>query len=98
MLIKFKTKEENPNVNGEVEAPIVLVDKIENHLDRIIDKSKKGLTLHAHSFVESYLKKGMPSIQQKWFFKYKKWIKVIPRDAYQYLEYHFFDKDGNEIK
>ena len=94
----IKTQEENPNVNGEVEAPIVLVDKIENHLDRIIDKSKKGLTLHAHSFVESYLKKGMPSIQQKWFFKYKKWIKVLPRDAYQYLEYHFFDKDGNEIK
>ncbi|MDY7394933.1 ribonuclease E/G [Aureibaculum sp. 2210JD6-5] len=94
----IKTQEENPNVNGEVEAPIVLVDKIENHLERIIGKSKKGLTLHAHSFVESYLKKGMPSIQQKWFFKYKKWIKVIPRDAYQYLEYHFFDKDGNEIK
>ncbi|MBJ2174752.1 ribonuclease E/G [Aureibaculum algae] len=94
----IKTQEKNPNINGEVEAPIILVDKIENHLGRIIDKSKKGLTLHAHSFVESYLKKGMPSIQQKWFFKYKKWIKVIPRDAYQYLEYHFFDKDDNEIK
>jgi len=40
----------------------------------------------------------MPSIQQKWFFKYKKWIKVIPRDAYQYLEYHFFDANDKEIK
>ncbi len=94
----IKTQEENPNINGEVEAPIILIDKIENHLERIIEKSKKGITLHAHSFVESYLKKGMPSIQQKWFFKYKKWIKVIPRDAYQYLEYHFFDANDKEIK
>lgn len=95
----IKTQEENPNKNGEVEAPIVLIEKIENHLARIMNKPPKGgVTLHTHSFVESYLKKGMPSIQQKWFFKYKKWIKIIPRDAYQYLEYHFFDSKDNEIK
>ena len=35
---------------------------------------------------------------QKWFLKYKKWIKVIPRDAYQYLEFHFFDSNENEIR
>ncbi|WP_298340182.1 hypothetical protein [uncultured Algibacter sp.] len=28
----------------------------------------------------------------------KKWVKILPRDAYTYLEYHFFDKDGNQIK
>ncbi|HBK71282.1 MAG TPA: ribonuclease E/G [Flavobacteriaceae bacterium] len=95
----IKTKEANPNINGEVEAPIILVDKIENFLERIInDKSNKGITLHVHSFVASYIKKGMPSIQQKWFLKYKKWIKVMPRDAYQYLEYHFFDENDKKIK
>ena len=30
----IKTKEENPNKNGEVEAPIVLIEKIENQLER----------------------------------------------------------------
>jgi len=94
----IKTKEENPNKNGEVEAPIVLVDKIETHLNRIIADAKKGLTLHVHPFVASYLKKGVPSIQHKWFLKHKKWIKVLPRDAYQYLEYHFIDSNDQEIR
>ena len=94
----IKTKEENPNKNGEVEAPIVLVERIENHLERIVNTSKKGIVLHTHPFIAAYLKKGMPSIQQKWFFKYKKWIKVIPRDAYLYLEYHFFDSDNKELR
>ncbi|MCK0130071.1 ribonuclease E/G [Flavobacteriaceae bacterium F08102] len=94
----IKTKEENPNKNGEVEAPIVLVDKIETHLNRILGDAKKGISLHLHPFVASYFKKGVPSIQQKWFLKHKKWIKVIPRDAYQYLEYHFFDSNDNELR
>jgi ribonuclease G len=24
-------------------------------------------------------------------------VKIIPRDAYTYLEYHFFDNQGKEI-
>ncbi len=94
----IKTKEENPNKNGEVEAPIILVEKIENQLEIIAGKSTKGITLHVHPFVASYIKQGLPSIQNKWFFKYKKWIKVIPRDAYQYLEYHFFDSNDKKIR
>ncbi len=94
----IKTKEENPNQNGEVEAPIIMIEKIENQLERILDNAKKGITLHVHPFVAAYLNKGIPSIQQKWFLKYKKWIKVIPRDAYQYLEYHFMDSKNNEIR
>ena len=94
----IKTKEENPNKNGEVEAPIILVDKIENQLESIVEKTKKSIVLHVHPFVASYIKQGLPSIQNKWFLKYRKWIKVIPRDAYQYLEYHFFDSNDKKIR
>jgi ribonuclease G len=94
----IETKEENPNKNGEVEAPIILIEKIESHLERIILKPLKGIALHVHPFVASYLKQGFTSIQQKWFLKYKKWIKIVPRDAYQYLEYHFFDSDDKIIR
>lgn len=94
----IKTKEENPSKDGEVEAPITLIEKIENQLNRIVSKAPKRMSLHVHPFIAAYLKKGMPSIQQKWFFKHKKWIKIIPRDAYQYLEYHFLDSDDNEIR
>jgi len=39
----------------------------------------------------------LPSIQMKWFFKHKKWIKIIPRDAYKYLQFNFLDKDHNTL-
>ena len=86
----IKTREPNPNQNGEVEAPIVLIEKIENELDKIMSfKNYKKVTLNVHPFIAAYLKQGYPSIQFRWFIKYKKWIKILPRDAYQYLQYRF---------
>lgn len=97
--LEIKTREENPNGGkGEVEAPIVLVDKIQNELERIIKKSNGKVTLNAHPFIAAFLTKGFPSLRSKWFLEHKKWVKVIPRDAYTYLEYRFKDKDGKTIK
>src|SRR5690554_1494595 len=89
--LEIKTREPNPNKDGEVEAPIILIDKIEAELERIISSGKnyKGITLNAHPFIASYLKQGVTSIRFRWFLKYKKWIQILPRDAYQYLQYTF---------
>lgn len=96
--VAIKTREENPNnENGEIEAPIVIIDKITDNVERIL-KDHKKVVLNAHPFVAAYLTKGFPSVRTKWFFEHKKWVKIIPRDAYTYLEYHFFDKEGNEVK
>ena len=94
--VHIKTNEENPNENGEIEAPILVIDKIAADLERII-KENKSVVLNTHPFVSAYLTQGFPSIRMKWFFEHKKWIKIIPRDAYTYLEYHFFDKEGNQL-
>ncbi|GAB5398696.1 MAG: ribonuclease E/G [Aureisphaera sp.] len=98
--VNIKTREENPNngEGGEVEAPIVLVQKMEEELKRIFKKDYKKLTLNTHPFIAAFLTKGFPSVRTKWFMEHKKWVKILPRDAYTYLEYHFHDKDGNEIK
>ena len=99
--MKIKTSEAMPNVTGaEVEAPIVLIDKIQVDLERILNGSKqyKGIELNTHPFIAAYLTKGFPSIRSKWFKAYKKWIKIQPRDAYKYLEYNFKDKDGKVIR
>ena len=98
--MNIKTREEHPNgLNGkEVEAPIVLVQKIEHELEQLFKKDYKKVTLNTHPFIAAFLTKGFPSIRSKWFFEHKKWVKILPRDAYTYLEYHFFDKDGNQIK
>ena len=89
--LNIKTREPNPNKNGEVEAPIVLIDKLEHELEKQINSGKKAknITLHAHPFIISYLSKGFPSIRMKWYLTHKKWIKLQPRDAYQYLQYRF---------
>ena len=94
--VLINTKEENPTENGEIDAPILIIDKITSKLESII-KDHKKVVLNTHPFVAAYLTKGFPSLRSKWFFEHKKWVKIIPRDAYTYLEYHFFDQEGNEI-
>jgi len=96
----IKTKESNPNLVGgdEIEAPIKVISRISQDLEQLLKKDFKNLTLNTHPFIAAFLTKGFPSVRSKWFFEHKKWIKIIPRDAYTYLEYHFLDKDGNKIK
>ncbi|MBS1535570.1 MAG: ribonuclease E/G [Bacteroidetes bacterium] len=95
--VNIKTREEDPNnENGEVDAPIVIIDKIASDLERF-SKTHNKVVLNAHPFVAAYLSKGFPSLRLKWFFEHKKWVKIIPRDAYTYLEYHFYDQDGKMI-
>jgi ribonuclease G len=95
--VNIETREENPNnLSGDVDAPIQIIDKINFSLEKIV-KDHKKVKLNVHPFVAAYLKKGFPSLRSKWFFEHKKWVKIIPRDAYTYLEYHFFDDKGEEI-
>ncbi|SDK87110.1 ribonuclease G [Salinimicrobium catena] len=97
--MNIKTREENPNKQGdEIEAPIVLVNKITTDLEKLIKKDYKKITLSAHPFIAAFLTNGFPSPRAKWFFDHKRWVKIVPRDAYTYLEYHFHDKDGEVIQ
>jgi ribonuclease G len=96
----IKTQETDPSGGaGEVEAPIVILDKIGVELEKIISSNKhKNILLNVHPFIAAYLTKGLPSIQHRWFLKYKKWIKILPRDAYQYLTFNFTNKEGEIIE
>ncbi|NQY05099.1 MAG: ribonuclease E/G, partial [Flavobacteriaceae bacterium] len=83
--MNIKTLEADPNgSNGEIEAPIVIVQKINSDLERITKKGYKNFTLHTHPFIAAFLTKGFPSNRSKWFFEHKKWVKILPRDAYTY--------------
>jgi ribonuclease G len=97
--MNIKTREDAPgSEDGEIEAPINVVNRITEDLKRILKKDHKKITLNTHPFIAAFLVKGFPSMRTKWFMEHKKWIKVQPRDAYTYLEYHFNDKNGEEIK
>jgi ribonuclease G len=98
--MNIKTREENPNIGdtSEIEAPIVLVNKMNDELKTLINKDYKSITLNTHPFIAAFLTKGFPSVRTKWFMEHKKWVTIQPRDAYTYLEYHFVNKDDTKIK
>lgn len=93
----IETKEENPNKDGEITAPIVIVERMEESIRNIIQTEKGKLYLHVHPFVEAYLTKGIMSIQNKWFLRYKKWVTVIPRDSFKYLEFKLVNSKKEEL-
>jgi ribonuclease G len=99
--MNIKTKEANPNKELEVEAPILLVDKINTELNRIVKNAryKSGaIYIHAHPFVAAYINKGLFSLKNKWSFQYKRIIKVIPRDSYLYLQYNLTNNRSKILK
>ncbi len=96
----ISTAETCPSCNGtgKVSPSILIIDEIDNNIRYIFNTlSDVKLTLKAHPFVISFLKKGIFTVRLKWFFKYKKYIHLASDEAYGMLEYHFFDGFEEEI-
>lgn len=84
--------------SGEVRPTILFTDELERSLSFIVDKIRtRKLFLNVHPFVASYLKCGIFPLYRKWNLKYRILLKVQPVPSYNFLEYHFFDRDENEI-
>jgi len=84
---------------GEIRPTILLVDDIENNLGYLIrEQNEKGLTLIAHPYVYAYLTSGLFNYRWKWWRKFGQCIKIRKQNASHFLEYHFFNKNGDEIK
>ena len=96
----IKTTETCPSClgKGEVQASILVIDEIEHMLQSIIDQGPlKSIFLNVHPFVEAFLKKGVKSIQRKWFLKHKKWINIRPISSLGILEFSFLDQDDKPL-
>lgn len=94
---QIKTKEDNPNIDGEIIAPIVVVERMREAIRNIIQKESGKVFLHVHPFVAAYLTKGIHSIQMKWFLNYKKWVTIVPRDSFKYLEFRLYNSKKEEL-
>jgi len=86
--------------SGQMGTPsLLLTEKIEREINLIFNQSpSRKMNISVHPYVFAYLKQGMPSLQMRWFMKWKKWIKVKPDSNYSFLEYHFFDENNDEIR
>jgi ribonuclease G len=83
---------------GEVSAPVLIIDEIENALNYLLgEKNMSGITLKVHPFLAAYFTKGFPSIRMQWWWRWKKGVKVIGEGSHQYLDYTIQDSEGKEV-
>jgi ribonuclease G len=98
--ISVETSEECPACQGtgKIGASILISDELEQKLDEILLEKKQKISLFAHPYMAGYLKNGfLKSKQMQWFLKYKQWIPVYSNEEYHLTEYHFMDKNGEEV-
>lgn len=87
------------NGSGEAKPSVLIIDEIENNLRYLIEEqNEKKLIISVHPFVYAHLTRGFPSLRLKWMYRYKCKIKIRPLPSYHFLEYHFFNKNNDELK
>ena len=72
------------------------MDQINNKVEYLVNNNIKFLLI-VHPFIESFIKKGIVSHQLKWWFEYKRWIKVRANENLALTEFKFENLLGNEI-
>lgn len=95
------TKEICPTCGGTGKvAPTLLVsDQIEKNLEYLLIKqNEQQLTVALHPFLHAYFTKGIISRRVKWFFKYKKWVRMEIDSSLGLVDYHFHNKAGEQIE
>ena len=84
---------------GEIASSVVILDEIENRLKYLLQNMNIGsVSLEVHPYLAAFITKGyFNSVRFKWFFKYKKFIKVKSQNSLQFGEYRFLNAQDEEI-
>ena len=83
---------------GTIKSSILFTDTLESKIDYLVNKLKiKKFSLHIHPYIAAYINQGLVSLKRKWQMKYGFGIKIIPSQKLAFLEYVFYDPQGEEI-
>ncbi len=83
---------------GEIKSSFLFTDTLERKIDYLVNKLKvKKFSLHIHPYVAAYVRQGLFSLKNRWKAKYGIGMKVIPNQSFGFLQYKFYDREGNEI-
>ena len=86
------------NGKGKIQPSVLFTETLESKIETLVNTiGVKRFKLHVHPYVAAYINQGMISLYRKWQFRYGMGIRVIADQKLAYLEYHFYDKDGNEV-
>ena len=99
--VKIDTSEDCPTCkgSGKINPSILITDEIERDLNYILSSRPKiKLSLHVHPYLHAFLKRGMPSHQMNWYFKYHKWVKLKSEEDFYLNNYKFYDGNDDEIR
>lgn len=99
--MNINTAELCPSCNGTgaVVSSMLLGDSIEEKLCYIWDTQNiKNLRLKVNPIIKAYLTKGgIKSVRWNWYWKYKKWVKVIADPQYHLTDFSIFNEFGDEL-
>lgn len=83
---------------GKIKSSILFTDTLEGKIDYLANTLKvKKFSLHIHPYVAAFVLQGLFSLKYKWKKKFNVGLKVIPDQKLGFLQYEFFDNEGNEI-
>ena len=86
------------NGTGKIKSSILFTDQLERKIDRLVNKM--GIAkfyLHVHPYVAAYINQGFISLRRKWQFKYGFGVHIIPSQKLAFLQYEFYDANGEFI-
>ena len=83
---------------GKIKSSLLFTDVLEEKISVLTRKHGiKKFRLHVHPFVAAYVNQGFISLAHKWRARYGWGWKIMPNQSLSYLEYRFYDEDGQEI-
>ncbi len=86
------------NGSGKIRSSILFTDQLEGKIDRLVNKiGIKKIYLHVHPYVAAYINQGILSLKRKWQMKYGFSIHIIPSQKLAFLQYEFYNADGQFI-
>ena len=82
---------------GKIQPSILFTDRVEEEIGHYYEHYGKGLRLHLHPYVYSYVCRGwFNSLKCQWRRKYG--VRVVENQSLGMLEMRFYDAKGNILK
>lgn len=99
--MEIATREDCPTClgKGKIKSSILFTDTLEGKIEYLVKNlGVKRFSLHIHPYVAAFIQQGLFSVKRKWRKKYNTpGLKIIPNQDFGFLQYEFYDKEGNEI-
>lgn len=83
---------------GTIKSSLLFTDMLEDKIDQLVNQhGVKRFCLHVHPYVAAYINQGVFSLKRQWQLRYGLGVKIIPNQRLAFLQYEFFDRNGQEI-